>query len=319
MRFHYLAAFAALSLSACLPLYPGPSNDYDVAFATTYFRNTSLANPPGPASELTLDQLYAAHRYGLNKMHPARSMSGEFSRRGAVAAPYLRAKLEQQQSFGQVASIFEAFKAMQEAGTFDVRSDASLVLLIRRSAAAYPEEPYFTLHNMADELETGTRIPFWFQPYYRRPLQGLGKDYDSDFAKSYCRRCPYREYVSGLDQLPTEQLYALQRFDGDTNALDRNVDHFMARRGAVAIPFLKQKLVGPGSDIMVWNIMSTIELMRDLGTYDVTADAELMRLAEAAVLRVAPDLGPLTVQLERLKSGKRLRLTEKDRLPLMGS
>jgi hypothetical protein len=64
--------------------------------------------------------------------------------------------------------------------------------------------------------------------------------------------------------------------------------------------------------------MSTIELMRDLGTYDVVGDAELMRLAEAAVQRVAPDPGPLTVQLERLRSGARMR-DSGQRLPPMGS
>jgi hypothetical protein len=319
VRFHRPGILVALCLSSCMPLYPGPSDDYDAAFAKTYYRDTSLANPPAPAGKLTLDQLYAAHRYGLNKMHPARSMSAEFARRGAIAAPFLRAKLEQQNSFGQVASILEAFKAMQEAGTFDVRSDPALVALIARTAQLYPDDPYHTLDDMADELETGTRIPTWFQPYWRKPLKGLGEDYDSDFAREYCRRCDYRDYVAGLDRLPLEQLYALQRYKGDKLALSGNVDHFMARRGAAAIPFLKAKLAGPGSDVMVWNIVSTIELMRDLGTYDVTGDAELMRLAEAAVMRVAPDPGPLTVQLERLRSGKRLRETGSRKLPWMGS
>ena len=319
MKGRLLVALAGLALAGCLPLYPGPSGDYDLTFAKTYYRNTTLANPPRSPEELTLDQLYAAHRYGLNKMHPARGMSGEFARRGAAAAPYLRAKLERQQSFGQVASILEAYKAMQESGSYDVRSDPEVIALIKRSADLYPKDPYHTVRDMADELETGTRIPVWFQPYWRKPLQGTGKDYDKEFAEDYCRRCSYRDYTRDLDRMPIEKLYALQRFLGDKGSMLRNVDQFMARRGPAAVPFLKAKLAGPGSDIMVWNINSTIELMRDMGTYDVTGDAELMRLAEAAVMRVAPDFGPLTVQLERLKTGKTMRGTGEGRLPWMGS
>lgn len=311
-------ALAALALPGCLPLYPGPSSDYDLAFAKGYYKNVSYIQEHPNAPGLTLDQLYAVHRYGLNKMHPARSMNAEFARRGAAAEPYLKAKLEQQQSFGQVASILEAFKAMQDAGSYDVRSDPALVARIRRSAAAYPKDPYHTLNDLADELETGTRIPSWFQPYWRKPFQGVGKDYDAEFAKQRCRRCSYRQFIAGLDQMPIDKLYAIQRYEADKSMLGRNVDHIMARRGAAAIPFLKQKLAGPGTDVMVWTVSSTLEMMRDLGTYDVAGDAELMRLAEAAAQRVAPDYGPLMVQLERIKTGKRLRLNGDERLPLMG-
>ena len=311
MRGIWLPALAAFSLASCFPLYPGPSGDYDVAFASDYWRGATLR-----PEDLSLEQVYSVHRYGLNKRHPATSLSSEFARRGAEAAPFLRAKLEQQQSFGQVGSILEAFKAMQEAGSYDVRSDPSLVALIQRSAAAY-EDPYHTLEDMADELETGARVPTWFQPYWRGMLEGRGDDYDDEFAEDYCKRCDYREYVAGLGSLSIDQLYSLQRYEGETKMLGRNIDHVMARRGAAAIPFLKQKLARPGSDVMLWTIMSTLELMRDLGTYDVTGDAELMRLGEAAVQRVAPDLGPLSVQLERLKTGTRMRgLGEK--LPVMG-
>jgi hypothetical protein len=312
VRGFWLPALTALSLAACFPLYPGPSDDYDVKFASDYWRGATLR-----PEDLTLEQVYSVHRYGLNKRHPATSLSSEFARRGAEAAPFLRAKLEQQQSFSQVGSIFEAFKAMQEAGTYDVRSDPSLVALIQRSAAAYDDDPHHTLEDMADELETGTRVPTWFQPYWRGMLQGRGKDYDDEFAEDYCKRCDYREYVAGLGPLSVEQLYSLQRYEGETKMFGRNIDHAMARRGAAAIPFLKRKLAGPGSDVMVWTIMSTLEVMRDLGTYDVTGDAELMRLTETAVQRVAPDPGPLSVQLERLKTGARMRdLGEK--LPVMG-
>jgi hypothetical protein len=317
MKRVWLPLLAGLWLAGCFPLYPGPSGDYDVAFASDYWKDATLEGPRTRASGLTLEQLYAAHRYGLNKMHPARGLGAEYARRGAAAASDLRARLEQQQSFSQVASILEAFAAMQEGGSYDVRSDPALVALIQRSAAAYPKDPYATLRDMADELETGTRIPTWFQPYWRGPLEGRGKDYDDDFAEDWCRRCDYREFIAGLDALTLDQLWSIQRYEAETRLLGRNVDHFMARRGAAAVPFLKAKLAEPTSDVMVWNAMSTLELMRDLGTYDVRGDAELMGLAEAAVLRADPNPGPLQVQLERLRAGTRMRDVG-ERLPAMG-
>lgn len=309
----WLVPVAALALAGCWTLYPGPSDDYDVRFAQGFYSAQRSGSGAMPVEQLTDEQLYAVHRLGLNRMHPARSMNAEYARRGGAAVPFLRAMLERQRSFGQVGSILEALKAMQDAGSYDVRQDPALVALIGRTARSYGDDPYKTLVNLADELETGTRIPFNIQPYYRAPRlggllrEGRGRDYDVDFASGYCRGCSYREWTSGLDRRPIEQLYALQRYSAESLFDRYNIDHVIARRGAGAVAFLKSKLAGPVTDIMVWNILSTLELMRALGTYDVAADPELMRLAEAAARRADPADGPIARALIRLRTGETIR------------
>jgi hypothetical protein len=308
-----LVPLLALALWGCPgPLYPGPDGDYDGRFAASWYEAERRGEAAVPLEQLTVEQLWAVHRYGLNRMHPSRGMSGEFARRGAAAVPFLRAMLERQRSYGEVGSILEALRAMQDRGTVDPRTDLGLIALIQRSARAY-DDPYAHVRDIADEIETGTRIPNWFQPYYRDPRlggfarEGRGDDYDVGFARRHCRRCSYRQWTAGLDQRPIEQLYALQRYAAENLIRQYNIDHIVARRGAAAIPFYKEKLRGPGTDIMVWNILSTLEAMRDLGTYDVAGDSELMALAAAAAQRVDPDPGPLSHLVARLKTGDRLR------------
>lgn len=281
------ALLALAALQGCwFTLYPGPSDDYDRRFAADFYGRRAALGPPGGIEQLTVEQLYALHRYGLNRMHPARDMNAEFARRGAQAVPFLRAKLVEQQSFGQVASILLAFRAMQDAGSFDARTDPELIALIQQAAHAYPARPNSHLRDLADELETGRRFPERFPPWGRRPFQGLGDDYDHDFARSYCRECDYLEWTEGLEALSIEQLYAVQRFGWEGRDWPRDIDDQVARRGASAIPFLKQRLRAGGSGFMVWNILSVLQRMQQGGHYDVLGDAELVQLAEAAVNRV---------------------------------
>ncbi len=308
-----LTPLAAMALAGCFPtLYPGPSADYDLAFARSWSAERQ-AGDATPVERLSLEQLYAVHRFGLARVHPSRGRADEFARRGAAAVPFLRAKLEGERSWGQVGSILEAFKAMQDAGTYDVRRDPSLVALIQRAAGRYGDDPHATVRNLADELETGTRIPTWFQPYYRAPRargllrEGRGSDYDAAFARRHCRGCTYREWTAGIDRRPIEQLYALQRFAAENTDGGYNIDHVLARRGGGVLPFLKARLVDARSPVMVWNILSTLEVMRDTGSYDVPGDVELMRLAEAAAARANPRPGPLSELVGRLRSGGRMR------------
>jgi len=302
----WLALGALIALSGCFfTLYPGPGGDYDPAFASSFYSGQRPGAPVTGAEQLTVEQLYSVHRFGLNRMHPARSMNGEFARRGAAAVPYLRAKLEAQQSWGQVASILEIFRAMQDAGSFDARDDPALVAVIQRTAHAYPVRPYSALRDMADEIETGARFPNRWPPWGRRPFQGLGRDYDRDFARAYCRECDYLDWVAGLDSLGIEQLYAVHRFGWEGRAFPRDVDAYVAQRGAATIPFLKQRLTEGGTGFMIWNIFSVLQRMQHEGHYDVLGDAELMRLAAGAAAGVEGGWsGYVRQNLEDLRKGQ---------------
>jgi hypothetical protein len=316
--FRRLLPFLALALAACMPpLYPGKSGDYDVAVGKAWAKSHGWSGWQEGAETLTLDQLYAIHRYGLNKIHPSPTMNAEFARRGAAAAPFLRSKLESATTYGQVGSIFEALLAMQEAGSYDVSTDSAFVAVIQSQAARWPDK-YEYLRDKADELETRSRIPFGVAPWGRRPFQGLGDDYNVNFAKAHCRGCDYREWTAGLDALPIEQLYALHRYGWEGFALSRNIDHIVARRGASAIPFFKQKLAGPGGGSMVWTIASALEAMRKAKTYDASSDAELMSLLEAASARSGKHWRwAIDASIARLRSGE-ISPIQRERMPLMG-
>lgn len=282
MKAKFLPLLASLALAGCIPILPGPHGDYDIAFARSYFRSGASADP----RTLTVPQLYAAHRYMESSTHPSRGLTGEFIRRGAETVPFLRSQLAQPQSLSQLSAVLDLFKAMQTAGAFDPRSDPALIALIQQAANSQYEAGSL-LRDRADELETGTRYPNRWPPWGRRPFEGLGRDYDRDFAKGYCRKCDTRDWLAGLDALSIEQLYAVQRLGWEDFDFPRDIDSEVAKRGAAAVPLLKDRLANGGdSGFMVWNIMSVLQRMQVEGRYDVLGDAELMRLAEAAVGRV---------------------------------
>lgn len=314
MQGRILPIFAAAVLAACTPVYPGSSEDYDATFAAAYFRDsTGWKQFNTPPAALTVEQLFAVHRYGLSKVHPSFDMNEEFARRGADAAPFLRQKLERQSSFSEVASILVALKAMQAAGTFDLRAEPGFVALVKRAAAGH-KDPLHTLANMSDELETATRIPIVLPIYHRKPLEPLGRDYDRKLAEDHCERCDYRQYIAGLDAAPLEKLFALQRYQRDKGNFFRNVDHIMALRGPGAVPFLKEKLKSAENALAVDTIVATLGFMLDLGTYDVAQDLELMGLTGAAVERHIPKVSLTRMLFDRLQSGKK---AARGPLPLM--
>ena len=299
-----LPPIAAVTLTACPPpIYPKHVGDYDLAFAKSYFG--SIRGRDGPdASGYTLEQQYALYRFARERIHHPPRTGTNLVERGAETASFLRGKLEQAQNGRAVDAILSLLRAMQREGTYDARSDPAYIALIQREAAEH-DDKYGRLRDVADDIETDTELPSviggWLEPLFT----GSDADFEEDWAEEYCQHCDYRETVREADRLPIDKLYALQRFNWDRE-WPRNLNRYMARRGPEAAAFYKAKLSGKTSGEMLWVILSTLELMRDLGTYDVPGDAEMMRLAEAAVGRLKGWRKAETEEiLARLRSGAR--------------
>ena len=300
-----LVPLAAALLTACPPpIYPKHRGDYDLAFAKSYFRGRGPSEA-GDLAVLTLDQLYAIHRYSLERMHHGPRLFDEFARRGHESAAFLRTKLGQAEGSRAVDALLGLLRGLQRQGVFDPRGDPSLIALIQDAARRH-DGKLGLLRDLADTIERNEDLPSTIGSTIRAPWDGRGDDYDKDFARDHCPGCDYHETIASAGELPIERLYALQRFNWERE-WPRNYNRYMARRGAEAASFYKAKLAsGRGGGEMIWNILSTIELMRDLGTYDVTGDAELMRLAEAAAARAGRwHRGAAGDIVARLKSGAR--------------
>jgi len=297
-----LAPLLAAMLAACPPpIYPRHRGDFDLAFAKSYFSRHRGRDIAG-RTDLSLDQLYALYRFSRGRMHHPPNVAGELVRRGAETARFLRPKLEQAPNGHAVDAILTLLRALQRDGRFDVRSDPAYVALIQREAAEHDGKAG-RLRDLADDIATDSDLPStiggWLEPLF----SGGDSDFDEEFAEQYCEGCDYRETIANADRLTVDQLYALQRHNWDRE-WPRNFNRYMARRGPEAAAFFKRKLAGRTSGEMLWVILSTLELMRDLGTYDVGGDTELMRLAEAAVGRLKGWRKAETADiLDRLKSG----------------
>ena len=297
-RFKLPALIGALALAACTPPYIDKAQ---LRFAKDYYKGCAREACPMSLEAMSLDQLYAVHLYG-RRFHPWRGMSGEFARRGAGTIPFLRARLGAARDGGEVGSIFEIVRAMERLGTFDPRSDPGLIASIQE-AASRVKDPGYYLRDEADDIETGEQKPFGFGAGLRW-LEGLGKDYDNDFAKRHCRGCDYRAWKEAAEKLPIDKLYAVQRYGWEHFTPSRNLDLVVARRGAEAIPFLKTRLAIAERGLMLLNILSTLELMRHLGTFEPRSDPELIALAESAAARQQGNYAPwVRESAERLRSG----------------
>jgi hypothetical protein len=299
-----LMPLAAMTLTACPPpIYPKHQGDYDLAFAKSYFR-AQRGSKTADLSSLTLDQIYALDRLGRERMHHGHRLPTfeEYVRRGDESVRFLRTKLEQANHPRAVDTILSLLRALQKRGSYDPRRDPSFIGLIQQTAARHDSEVW-RLRDDADEIATGSDLPSTIGSSISGLWRNRGEDYDDDFAGEYCRGCDYLETMAEADRLPIDQLYSIQRYNWEQDR-PRNFNRYMARRGAEAVAFYKAKLAGKGSGEMVWNILATLELMRDLGTFDVAGDAELMRLAEAAVARLKGwDKHQPADVLERLKTG----------------
>lgn len=293
-----VAGAAAALLSGCTPTY---IDEAYLPFAKEYYRSCERGQCPVPVETLSLDQLYAVHVYG-GKYHHGRSRADEFARRGREAVPFLRAKLLAARKPGEVGDIFGLFKAMRRAGTYDVRTEPALVALIQ-AAAHRVKDPGYILRDTADELETGEDRPFAVVAV-RRWTEGYGKDYDLAFARSHCRGCDFRDWKAGIESLPVDKLYALYRYGWEHFFQTRNVERQLAERGVAAIPLLKAKLAQADRGFMLFNVLSVLEMMRDIGTYDPAGDPELTALADAAAARVGGDYSDSNREAAaRLRSG----------------
>lgn len=282
-RLAILAALAgaAVQLAACRPPYVDTRY---VPVAQDYYRTCGwAADCTAAADALPLDQLYAVHLYGRS-FHPWRGAAGHLARRGAPAMPFLKGKLGAARDGGEIASLFEVFDAMHDSGSFDVRGDAALIAAIQ-AAAHRVDDPGFFLRDQADELETGERRPFSVSVVGRRWLHPHGRDYDAAFARGHCRGCDFRDWKAGAEALPIDRLYALYRLGWEDFHPARNLEPLLAARGAAAIPFVKRKLAEADGGLMLMNLLSLLEMMRDLGTYDPARDPDLLRLVDAAVAR----------------------------------
>ena len=298
----WLAVPLAAMLAACPPpIYPPHRDDYDLAFAKSYFSRTQGKLGPDSAS-LSLEQLYALYRYGRERFHHPPSVGSLLIERGEETARFLRPKLEQAQSLRAVDAILTLLRGLQRNGVYDARRDRGYIALIQREAAEHDNKNGL-LRDLADDIATNSELPStiggWLEPLF----SGNDDDFDEEFAENYCEACDYRETMAEAGRLPIDKLYALQRHNWDRE-WPRNFNRYMARRGPEAAAFYKQKLAVRTSGEQLWVILSTLELMRDLGTYDVAGDAELMRLAEAAVGRLKGWRKAETADiLDRLKSG----------------
>lgn len=278
-----MAAAAALLIGACTPPYIDKAQ---LRFAKDFYRGCDRDRCAVDERNLSLDQLYAIHLYGRS-FHPWRSRTGEFVRRGAETIPFLRARLEAARDGGEIGSLFEIFQAMRRAGSYDIGGDRPLVAAIQ-AAAHRVKDPGFHLRDQADEIETGEERPF-SPAAVRKWNEGYGRDYDLAFAKSHCRGCDFRDWKAGIEQLPVDKLYALHRYGWEHFLPTRNVERQLAERGGAAIPLLKAKLAQADRGLMLLNILSVLELMRDIGTYDPARDPELLAMADAAAARVGGD------------------------------
>ena len=302
LRTWLILPIAAVMLTACPPpIYPTHIGDYDLAYAKAYFGDRERRESADLA-RLSLEQLYALYRFGRERIHHPPNIAEEIVRRGAESANFLRPRLEQAQNRRAVDAILTLLRALQREGTFDVRRDPTYVALIQRKAAEQ-DDKLGRLRDLADNIETATELPSTIGSW-TEPLFGGGDgDFDEKFAENYCRGCDYRETIKDADRLTIEQLYAVQRFNWDQD-WPRNFNRYMAQRGPKAVALFKRKLAGSTSGEMLWTILGTLELMRDLGTYDVAGDAELMQLAGAAVARLTGWRKAGTEHiLERIKTG----------------
>jgi hypothetical protein len=292
-------AAALAALSACTPPYVEKAH---LSVAKDYYRSCGWsADCRAAADALPMDQLYAVHLYGRS-FHPWRSAAGHIARRGEAAVPLLREKLAAARDGGEISSLFEIFTAMQDLKSFDVRSDPSLVSLIQ-DAAHRVDDPGYFLRDEADELETGERRPFSPVVVGRKWLHGHAKDYDVKFAVSHCRDCDFRAWKEGIETLPIDKLYALYRNGWEDFHPARNIEPVLAARGAAAIPFVKTKLAEASDSLMLMNLLSLLELMRDSGSYQPQRDPELLALVDAAVARVKDYNDSNREAAKRLRNG----------------
>lgn len=279
-----VAAVPALMAAACFPV-PGYVEKAYIPVAQQFYRSCERGSDCTAAADaLPIEQLFAVHAYGRS-FHPWRSAASHIARRGPAAVPFLRRQLANARGGGEVSSIFEVLTAMQDMKTFDVRTDPSLVALVQQAAHRF-DDPGFFLRDEADELETGERRPFSPSVVGRKWLHPNARDYDVAFAKSHCRGCDFRDWKKGVEQLPLDKLYALYRFGWEDFHPARNIEPEFAARGAAAIPFIKAKLAEANDGLMLFNLLSLLERMRDTGTYKPSADPELLALVDAAVARV---------------------------------
>lgn len=294
------AATAALAVAACFPV-PGYVEKAHIPVAQQFYRSCDRGSDCRAAADaLPLDQLYAVHTYGRS-FHPWRSAASHIARRGAAAVPFLRKRLAAARGGGEVSSIFEVFTAMRDSNSFDVRRDPSLVALIQRSANRV-DDPGFFLRDEADELETGERRPFSPSVVGRKWLHGHARDYDVKFALSHCRGCDFRDWKAGIESLPIDKLYALYRLGWEDFHPARNIEPMLAARGAAAIPFVKTKLAEADDGLMLFNLLSLLERMRDTGTYKPSEDTELLALVDSAVARVKDYDGSNAAAAQRLRA-----------------
>ena len=295
------APMAALMAVACFPV-PGFVDKAHVPVAQQYYRGCERGSGCTAAADaLPLDQLFAVHAYGRS-FHPWRSAANHIARRGPAAVPFLRERLAGARGSGEVAVIFEVFTAMQDTKSFDVRSDPALVALIQQAAHRFDDPGYF-LRDEADELETGDRRPFSPSVVGRKWLHPNARDYDVAFAKAHCRGCDFRDWKAGVETLPIDQLYALYRLGWEDFHPTRNIEPEFAAHGAAAIPFIKTKLAEANDGLMLFNLISLLERMRDTGTYQPSADPELLTLVDAAVARVKGSDASDREAAQRLRTG----------------
>jgi hypothetical protein len=301
LKIWLLLPLAALLTACPPPIYPPHRGDYDLQFAKFYFGALEGREVTGCES-LTLDQHYALYRYARQRFHHGPRLCGELTGRGAETAAFLRPRLEQAPNYEAVSAILDLIRAMQREGTFDVRGDPDYLALIQRKATEL-DDRQGRLRDQADVIESGEELPSVIGGWLRPLFTGRGDDYDDDFAEEHCPGCDYHEEIAGADLLPIDRLYAIQRWNWDRD-WPRNYNRYMARRGPEAAAFFRRKLAGDVNGEMVWVILSTLELMRDLRTYDVPGDAELMRVAEGAVQRLSGWRKAESESiLERLKTG----------------